>query len=527
MKKSEHFHMPSPQIASELHIKPSAKDYGDSGPVQVSFPFYIGKQTQNWIPALESLGIPRNDHSLGGNNVGASVQPSIIDPATSKRSYSVSAYLSPNLGRPNLKVLTGALVDHIEFSSASSDEAAHTATGVVFQDKSGASYTLKAKREVILSAGTVFTPAILERSGIGAKQVLERAGVQRQLVDLPGVGENMQDHTYASMSWQLQEGNITLDSLRNDPAFAEKQQELYAKNSQNPGSLLTEGVPTVAYISLEELVGKDECKKLVSDAEQYVAKCDKPYKPTLEKQLEWLQKYPDHIAQMELIGVDGFFATNGAPEPGKNYMTLLAAQQHLFSRGSVHIASTDVAAHPKIDAGYFTAPWDLAVATAGTKFLRKIAGTKQYASYIDKEVVPGTASSSDEDLKQYTRTIGTTTEYHHLGSASMLPREHGGVVDADLRVYGTKNVRCIDASIMPIHVSAHIQALVYGIAEAGADIIKRAHSLEGLKVKAAAGAPVEAGTKKAAGVVGLQVSRCGCGSEFVGHGAASCAICAQ
>ncbi len=389
MKKSESFHMPLEQHLKELHFKPDPSDYGSDGPIQVSFPPYIGKQAQNWIPALESLGIPRNDHSLAGNNVGASVQPSIICPKTFKRSHSARAYLEPNLHRPNLKVLIHAHTSHIEFATPVSGEDLQ-ATGVVFTSQ-GQKYTLPVKREVIITAGAYLSPAILERSGIGSQSALAAAGV-KPLVDLPGVGENLQDHTYSSMAWELKPGNgMTLDTLRNDPEAAKEQRALYDAKSQTPGSLLTQTVPTVAYISLDELVGGDSARvdSLIKQAEEYVAACTAPHKPTLEKQLEWLRKYPEQIAQMELIGVDGYFATSGAPEPGKNYFTLLAAQQHLLSRGSVHISQGDALEEiPKVITGYYSAPWDLEVATAGTKFLRKIAATEQYSSYLEKEVVP-------------------------------------------------------------------------------------------------------------------------------------------
>lgn len=132
------------------------------------------------------------------------------------------------------------------------------------------------------------------------------------------------------------------------------------------------------------------------------------------------------------------------------------------------INSSDPLVYPTIDANYYSNSFDVDVATAGTNYLRQIAASPEYSAYIEKETVPG---SQITNLQNYTTTIGFTTEYHHLGSASMLPRNQGGVVDNTLKVYGTSNVRVCDASIIPLHVSAHIQATVYGIAEALADII--------------------------------------------------------
>src|SRR5882762_6662786 len=93
MKKAEHYHAPSNQVASLFGIKPSAYDYGSSGPIQVSFDKYVSKVSQIWLAAMNSLGIPTNDHSLAGNNIGVSQQPSDINPANTTRSYSAAAYL--------------------------------------------------------------------------------------------------------------------------------------------------------------------------------------------------------------------------------------------------------------------------------------------------------------------------------------------------------------------------------------------------------------------------------------------------
>ncbi|KAF7968338.1 hypothetical protein HWV62_30963 [Athelia sp. TMB] len=170
---------------------------------------------------------------------------------------------------------------------------------------------------------------------------------------------------------------------------------------------------------------------------------------------------------MELIALDGFFVHFVAPAANTTYTTFLAAQQHLFSRGSVHIQSSDPTVYPIIDPKYYSVPFDVAVATAGTAYMRKIAATPQYKTILGTEVVPGAGT----DLTTYTTSTGFTTEYHPVGTASMLPRNQGGVVDPTLKIYGTTNVRVVDASIIPLHISAHLQATVYGIAEKAADII--------------------------------------------------------
>jgi choline dehydrogenase-like flavoprotein len=139
---------------------------------------------EKWLRALESLGIPTNDHPLAGNNVGASIQPSDIDPRNTTRSYAAPAYLFPNAGRENLIVLTDVLVEKINWSSKKIGGKV-VASGVNFIS-GGKEYTVAAKKEMIISCGTVKTPHLLELSGIGAKEILDKARV-KVVVDLPSV----------------------------------------------------------------------------------------------------------------------------------------------------------------------------------------------------------------------------------------------------------------------------------------------------------------------------------------------------
>ena len=151
MKKAESWTGPTSDEQSSLQASPDPSNIGSSGPISVSFGNYISKAAQSWIPALEALGIARNDNPLGGNVIGANQSPSDINPANSTRSYAAPAYYYPNEARENLVLLTGAQVTRVNFD-ASGD--ALTATGVTFVN-GGSPYNATANKEVILSAGSV------------------------------------------------------------------------------------------------------------------------------------------------------------------------------------------------------------------------------------------------------------------------------------------------------------------------------------------------------------------------------------
>lgn len=136
------------------------------------------------MPALESLGIKKNYDTFSGENVGASCEPSGINPVNSTRSYSASAYLIPNAARKNLAVLTSALVEKINWSTKK-QEGNVVASGITFSS-GGKRYTVNATKEVIVSGGSINTPQILELSGIGSSSILAKAGV-KQVIDLPSV----------------------------------------------------------------------------------------------------------------------------------------------------------------------------------------------------------------------------------------------------------------------------------------------------------------------------------------------------
>jgi len=188
-KKSESFHKPGSSYGDLARVHDHNGHVGLDGPVQVSYPIELSPSHEFWHRTLNSVGVESNDAHLAGVNTGVWTSLVSADPVSSTRSYAATAYYRPNASRPNLVVLTGAEVREIVLEKADDE---WTAKGVRFVH-GGTEYSASASREVILSAGSVQSPQILELSGIGGSEVLSTAGITVK-VDNPNVGENLQDH---------------------------------------------------------------------------------------------------------------------------------------------------------------------------------------------------------------------------------------------------------------------------------------------------------------------------------------------
>lgn len=185
-------------------------------------------------------------------------------------------------------------------------------------------------------------------------------------------------------------------------------------------------------------------------------------KKQLDLQTAWLSQ---SLGQFEIIlHLWGKSATS---------LGVQVALQHPFSRGQTYINSNDPFVMPILDPGYFDIDADVQMMQDATAWVRTMTNTAPMNTIMTNESLPG-ASVTGDALTTYFKTA-CGTEYHPIGTASMLPQELGGVVDTNLVVYGTSNLRVLDSSIIPIHVSAHTMASTYGVAEKGCDIIKSQH----------------------------------------------------
>lgn len=264
MKKSENFHPPSheTQRRHQAHYDPAS--FGTAGPIEVSYAAEYSASHQHWHETLGRLGIETNKAHMAGSNVGGWTNLGSVDPATCTRSSSATAYYRPIRHRPNLAVLTHALVQHVDLhkssfpSSSSPSESSASASswqarGVRFTDTTtGDVHTVAAAREVLLCAGSVQSPQLLELSGVGRPEVLARAGVAATKVASPRVGENLQDHLMAASIYEVDPSLPNPDDLRaDDPAAAAAAREAYHASRSGPLTVLAN---SVCYLGLSRVL---------------------------------------------------------------------------------------------------------------------------------------------------------------------------------------------------------------------------------------------------------------------------------
>ncbi|KAH7317079.1 hypothetical protein B0I35DRAFT_479857 [Stachybotrys elegans] len=443
--------MSAGMVKSENFTGSDGDLHGTSGPVRTTYNRIVPEVIKTWQPTISKLGVPVNDGgSLAGNPIGVMYQPTNIDVTNWSRSYSATTYLRTI--KSNLTVRTGVQVAKVVFAN----KTPLVAVGVKLQDGT----TITARKEVILSAGSIQSPGLLELSGIGQKAVLSKAGIKQKL-ELPGVGENYQDHLRTSNTYRLKPGFESFDPLIYEAggAFATEQLGLWLQNEVSWYDMTTS-----AYSFLNwGQIGSKVSENLLALAKAGFAKngtvVDK-------KKLEFLSN--PKVPQLELIMEANYVGAAGYP--GGRFITLFSSVMHPMSRGSVHINPASPAGKPVIDLKYFTNEYDVRAVIEGAKYARKVANTEPMRSLWEEETEPGPAVQTDAQFRDF--AVSTVNSFYHpIGTCAMLPKKDGGVVDKNLVVYGTTNLRVVDASIIPIQMAGHIQTAVYGIAETAAQKI--------------------------------------------------------
>ncbi|KAI3056383.1 CAZyme family AA3 [Aspergillus niger] len=441
---------------------------GSSGPIKVSFPAVKeSPMAKAWVEAFQGMGYGCTADPFSGVSTGGYSNLASVDYEKKQRSYAATGYGLPAMGRQNVKILTEATVQKILFST--SDNGA-MAVGVEAKID-GQTVTVKARREVILTAGAVNTPKLLELSGIGDKERLEQLSIP-VIVENSNVGENLQDHLMTGISFEVKSGIATGDPLlRQEPETIQTAFQLYSE--QKTGPMTIGGIQSSAYMPLTDHSGQPEARQAYLDSFPPVAnERDQVIRDIYTQEHEPTCQMFMFLAQANLHESGKSFVGQNLL-PG-NFLSLGITQNLPFSRGAVHIASADPTVPPIIDPRYFSHPLDLDLMARNLLSVERLHNVKPIADYLvesGQRNHPNAFLTDLESAKKYLRDTATTS-YHLSGTAAMLPQEKGGVVDENLRVYGTTNLRVCDASIFPLIPAANPMSTVYAVAERAADIIK-------------------------------------------------------
>ena len=455
MKKSETFNPPTAEMAKEADITYNTASHGENGPIHHSYPAYSFPYVGQWSVATESVGIADSGDTYGGQNWGAYVSTSAINPANWTRSYSRSGYLDPLPPRSNYAVFANAQVTRLIFDDSSPKK--NLTADYVEYSRNGALSTVKVKKEVILAGGTVGSPTVLLHSGVGPEDVLSAAGVDVISV-LPGVGQHLQDHVSVSLQWDAK--GDTSGDLAEDGSLSSNAEFLSYINS------------AVAYVNSTTLFPGGVAglqSNILNQLASYTPNSNSD--PTVLAGYKKISTTTANKIITSPLGIIEMLIGNNVP----GSIRIGSALQHPFSHGQITINSNDPLDYPVIDPGYLTHPADLLIMREALKLTRRVGAANALSSSVGEETWPGEDAQSDADWEKWLKKE-IFTEFHPSSTCAMLPLDLGGVVDANLRVYGLANVRVADASVPPISFSAHLMGSTYGLAEQASTMIRKYHN---------------------------------------------------
>ncbi|KAI4753609.1 alcohol oxidase [Aureobasidium sp. EXF-3400] len=445
---------PTEEVKKQVNIIHSDEAIRKSnGPIETSFPEQVTILHRAWTNTFRTLGLENVNDPLTGHAIGGHTSTCHITGDRHERSHAGVAYLDPVYERPNLTVFTSTMVQRLVIEK---DSSGPVVRGVQYS-QDGVSHTIAARREVILAAGTFDTPKLLELSGIGDPSILDQHGIDTVYAN-PAVGENLQDHVRASLSFE-----VTDDIPTEMPIPNEEARRLYEENRSGP--LTVNGASMFSYTPLKPFLSREEMESLKSVLDRYLVD-DGSWSPFIGKRNKFIRNAIESANEATAVS----FLVRGKVVPSEvgNFISICSMLSHPFSTGSVHITSANPQHKPKIDFNYYSHPLDAEIHARHVQVLDKLAKTEPLASYIlpnGRRLPREHPAGTIEDAKELARAYAKTN-YHSCGTCSL-----GAVVDSRLKVKGVQNLRIVDASVMPIIPRGNIITTVYAVAERAADIV--------------------------------------------------------
>jgi len=399
---------------------------GRGGPIRISNRHEYDHLGDVFRNACLNMGMEPNEDYNEGNFDGVGYMQFNIKNGV--RCSSAHGHLANAKGRRNLELVPNATVERIDVKDK-------RAVGVTYR-VGDRTITAKARKEVVLSAGPSNNPKILELSGIGQGKLLKSHGIE-VVHDLPGVGENMQDHLMADVAFETNAPG-TVNAILNNPLrrTIEGMKYVFARR----------GILACSVASILAIMRT---------------------RPDLP--------YPDMRMQYRGLSVANRFTPEGRQTLADpfNGFSITISQLYPKSRGSIHIASKDPDAHPLIDPNYLDHPDDLDTFKRGLSMMKQVTETQPLSDIILRAVLPDGDDFTEENLLKFLRAHGHSC-FHHI-STCMMGTGPDAVVDPQLRVHGIDGLRIVDSSIMPTLPTSNTNAPAMMIGEKGADLIKAAH----------------------------------------------------
>jgi choline dehydrogenase len=402
----------------EHNVRGASEWHGAEGPLWASDIDTPHPLVEAMIAGAHELGIPRNDDFNGPVQEGAGYYQ--LTTRRGRRCSTAVAYLRPARDRGNLRVETSAHATRVVVEQG-------RATGVSYRQE-GVDKTVTARREVILAAGALQSPQLLQLSGIGPPELLQSLGIAVQH-GLPGVGENLQDHLQARAIFRCTQPITTNDALRTLGGKLRIGLDYFLRNAGpmavgiNQGGIFARAMPGATR--------------------------------------------PDVQFHFATLSSD----MAGSPVHTFSGFTMSVCQLRPTSRGRVRVRSTDPLAPPAMQPNYLSTPEDRATMIAAVRLARKLAATKAMRPYVESEYRPGTDAQSDDELLEFVKNTGGTI-FHPSGTTKMGPASDPlAVVDPKLRVHGVRGLRVVDCGIMPTLVSGNTNVPVVMIAERASQMI--------------------------------------------------------
>jgi len=388
---------------------------GRNGPLRVTYPDEPGELYDTIIEAAGQVGIPKNLDYNGSNQNGISMSQATI--SNGRRMSTAHCYLRPVRHRKNLTISTNSLTTRLILNQKRCVGVCYSVNNKIFN--------AKAKREVIISAGTINSPQILELSGIGNPEILKQAGIDL-IHASPGVGENLRDHYAPRTKWKITTPGITYnDKARGLGLVWQAIRYLVSRK----GMMGIPAAPMRAFIKTRE--GLDAPDGL----------------------LGWLPLLYD--SNYKLSKTSGVVCYAHAMRPS--------------STGHVHISSSNPITPPKIQYNFLSAQLDIDTTINAVRIARAIMTAPAMEKLGVIEISPGETATSDDQLLDWIKDNAETT-YHPVGTCKM-GNDPYAVVDHELKVYGIESLRVADASIMPTLISGNTNAPSIMIGEKAADMI--------------------------------------------------------